>query len=97
MGDPCQDNIHGVRNIDTIDVIYRYEVPQYMKVTYATYVLNHISLKEEQYQVRITVGGDRLTYLEDVGSSAGTLLKIKVLIILQAQMLSMVHISCQQT
>ena len=45
-----------------------------------TYILDHRLLKEEQYRVRITVGGDRFTYLEDYGPSAANLLETKVLI-----------------
>ena len=64
-GDLDQGNIHGVRSTDTIGVIQRHEVPKNRNVTYATYVLDHKPLKEKQFRLQITVGGDRLSYLDD--------------------------------
>ena len=44
-------------------------------------VFQHLRpLKEEIYRVRITVGGDRLTYNDDAGSPAANLLETKLLI-----------------
>ena len=37
-------------------------------------------LKSEKYQVRLTVGGDRLQYLDDTASPAATLLETKLLL-----------------
>ena len=56
-GGLTQGNIHGVTSTDTIDFIHKYEVPDGKRVTYATYVVDYRPLKNEQYRVRITVGG----------------------------------------
>ena len=37
-------------------------------------------MKDEPYRVRITVGGDRLDYEDDAGSSAANLLETKILL-----------------
>ena len=42
-------------------------------------VCDHWSLKQELLRVRLTVGGDRLSYSSDAGSPAVTLLKAKLL------------------
>ena len=71
----AQGNDDGVRSTDTIEFIYKYEVPKDRGVTYATYILGYRPLKTEPYRVRITVGGDRLNYAEDAGLSAVNLLE----------------------
>ena len=76
----AQGNSNGVRSTDTIEFIFRHDVPKGSDVTYATYVLDYRSLKSEPYRVRITVGGNRLTYTEDSGSPAANLLETKVLL-----------------
>ena len=76
----AQGNDNGVRSTDTIEFIFKYEVPKDSDVTYATYVLDYRPLKTEPYRVRITVGGNRLNYVEDAGSPAANLLETKVLI-----------------
>ena len=76
----AQGNQHGVTSTDTIDFIHKYEVPTGCRVTYATYVVDYRPLKSEQYRVRITVGGDRLEYLDDAGSPAANLMETKLLV-----------------
>ena len=49
-------------------------------ITYANFVLDHRTLKIEECRVRITVGGDRLSYDNDAGSPAANLLETKVMI-----------------
>ena len=75
-----QENMHGVRSINTIDFIHKYEAPQGRDVTYATYVLDYRSLKSEKYRVRIIVGGDILSYDNDAGTPTANLLETKVLL-----------------
>ena len=58
----AQGNDNGVRSTDTINFIHKNEVPPDRDVTYATFVLDHKPLKTEEHRVRITVGGNRLTY-----------------------------------
>ena len=55
-------------------------MPQDKRVTYATYVLDYRPLKNDQYRVRITVGGDKLIYLDDAGSPAANLTETKLLV-----------------
>ena len=76
----AQGNKYGVQSTDTIDFIFKHEVPTGCCVTYATYVLDYRPLKDEPYRVRITVGGDRLVYLDDAGSPAANLMETKLLV-----------------
>ena len=76
----AQGNKHSVSATDTIEFIHKHEVTQGRDVTYATYVLDYRPLKSEPYKVRITVGGDRLSYENDSGSPAANLLETKVLL-----------------
>ena len=76
----AQGNIHGVTSTDTLEFIFKDDVPTGRRVTYATYVLDYRPLKGEPYRVRITVGGDRLTYSDGVGSPAANLMETKILV-----------------
>jgi hypothetical protein len=76
----AQGNKYGVIGIDTIEFISQHDVPKDKRVTYATYVVDYRPLKDEKYRVRITVGGDRLVYLEDSGSPAANLIETHILI-----------------
>ena len=69
-----------MRSTYTVYFIQQNEAPHYVQVAYATYVLDHRPLKEEQYQVRITVGDNMLIYPEDAGSLAENLPKTKVIV-----------------
>ena len=55
-------------------------VPQGRDVTYATFVLDYCPLKSEPYRVRITVGGDKLSYPFDSGSPAANMVETKLLL-----------------
>ena len=63
-----------------IDFIHKHEVTQGRDVMYATYVLDYRPLKNEPNRVKITVGGDRLSYDNDAGFPAENLLETKVLL-----------------
>ena len=76
----AQGNSHGVLPTDTIDFIHRTEVPKGRDVTYATFVLDYRPLKSEPHRVRITVGGDKLSYTADAGSPTANLLETKLLV-----------------
>ena len=76
----AQGNDAGVRSTDTIEFITRQEIPKGRDITYATFVLDYRPLKSEPYRVRITVGGDKLSYPYDSGSPAANLLETKILI-----------------
>ena len=73
-------NQYGVKGTETIQFIHQHEVPTDRDVTYATFVCDLRPLKEEVYRVRITVGGDRLSYNDDAGSPAANLLETKLII-----------------
>ena len=76
----AQGNIHGVTPTDTIEFIHFHQVPQDRDVTYASFVCDHRPLKSEPWRVRIVVGGDKLSYNDDPGSPAASLLETKILI-----------------
>ena len=76
----AQGNDNGVHFNDVIDFISQQEVPHGRDVTYATYVLDYRPLKEQKHRIRITVGGDRLSYPDDAGSPAANMLETKILI-----------------
>ena len=76
----AQGNKHNVTSTDTIDFIYQHEVPSDRDVTYATFVLDYRPLKSELYRVRITCGGNKLSYPLDDGSPAADMLETKILI-----------------
>jgi hypothetical protein len=80
IGRLAQGNIHGVKATDTIDFISKKEVPHDQKVTYANFDINYRPLKSEKYRVRLVVGGDKLSYDDDTGSPASSLLETKVII-----------------
>jgi len=65
---------------DTIDFIMKQEVPKGKKVTYANFICDHRPLKEVEWRVRLTVGGDRLDYNYDAGSPAASILETKLTI-----------------
>ena len=69
-----------VVSTDTIDFIMKQEVPKGKKVTYANFICDHRPLKEEEWRVRLTVGGDRLDYNYDAGSPAASILETKLTI-----------------
>lgn len=73
-------NKHGVTATDTMEFIYKHELPLGAKVTYANFVCDERPLKEEKFRVRLVVGGDKLTYEEDAGSPAASILETKLLI-----------------
>ena len=73
-------NKYGIRGTKTLRFISRKEIPKGCAVTYATFVCDYKPLKSETHRVRITVGGDKLTCLDDTGSPAANLLETKLLL-----------------
>ena len=90
----AQGNIHSETSTDTLEFIFKDDVPTGRRVTYATFVLDYRPLKGEPYRVRITVGGDRLTYSDDAGSPAANLMEAKILVIASYQTLQGVPDLC---
>ena len=72
-------NDYSIKGTETINFIYKHQVPQENKVTYVLYVCDYHSLKYKPYRVRITVGGDKLDYDDDTGSPVVNLLETKII------------------
>ena len=73
-------NDAGVEYTDTIEYIAHTEVPKNEKVTYASFVCDCRPLKDEQWRVRLVVGGDKLPYDSDSGSPTTDMIETKLLI-----------------
>ena len=71
----AQDNAHDVQSTDTIDFISKSDVLLGQVTTYSLFVLDYRPLKSEPNRIRITVGGDKLSYAEDSSSSAVNMLE----------------------
>ena len=69
-----------VTSSNTIKFIHQREIPSMAKVTYANMVCDYCPLKSKPNRVRLTVGGDRLSYPSDAGSPSALLLEAKLLI-----------------
>ena len=80
LGRLAQGNIYGVTATDTIDFIFKEDVPPGQVVTYANFVCDYRPLKSEMYRIRLVVGGDKLTYDGDAGAPAASLLETKLMI-----------------
>ena len=65
---------------DTIFFIPRTAVPKDKKVTYGRLVSNIRPQKTETHRVRITVGGDKLTYNGDASSTCAAITTVKTLL-----------------
>ena len=64
----------------TIFFIHPREIPAHNKVTYGRLVVDIRPLKDENYCVRITVGGDKLDFCGDASLVAASLATIKILL-----------------
>ena len=73
-------NTNGVKGTQTIEFIPKNEVPNGRDVTYASFVCDHRPLKPEPFRVRIVVGGDKLSYDNDAGSPAASLVESKLIL-----------------
>ena len=80
MGRLAQGNMHGVKSIDTIDFISGKDVTSDQKVTYASFVCDYKPLKDESYRIGLVVGGNKLSYDQDTGAPAVSLLETKILL-----------------
>ena len=80
LGRLAQGNKHGIKATDTIDFISKTEVPSDSKVTYANFRCDYRPLKSEKHRIRLVVGGDKLSYEDDSGSPAASLLETKVMV-----------------
>ena len=74
------DGFETVKGTNTIDFIYKYEIPMNKKVMYANMVCDYRPLKAKTHQVRLTVGGDKLICEFEVAIPVASILESKVLI-----------------
>ena len=72
--------IYNTKGNNVIAFIIKSNVPSDRIVTYANMVCDYIPHRQEKYRVRLTVGGDRLTYNDDVSSPTASLLETKLLL-----------------
>ena len=75
LGRAAQGNSK-VKGNDTLDFIHKHEVPVNKTVTYSNFICDFRPLKSEQYRARMTVGGDKRTYTDDIASPAASMLEI---------------------
>ena len=80
IGRLVQGNDNGVKSTDCMEFIFKHEVPERKKVTYANFVCDHRPLKTEPFRIRLVVGGDKLEYADDTGSPAASMLETKLLV-----------------
>ena len=71
-----------VEGTDTMFFINKEEVPQdrFKDVTYGKFVVDYRENKEEKKRVRLTVGGDRINYPDEVATPTADLLTVKLMI-----------------
>ena len=63
-----------------MEFIHQHEIPEERKVTYAIFACEYRPLKLKSFRIRLVVGGDKLDYLDDEGSSAVSMLETKLLV-----------------
>jgi len=80
IGRLTKGNIHGLKSTDTIEFIFKSEVPNGRDINYATFVCDCRPLKDDPWRVRCVAGGDRLSYPNDPLSPAANLLDTKLLL-----------------
>ena len=56
------------------------EIPSNEKVTYISFVCDHQALEPEKWRTRLVIGGDKLPYYDDAGSSAANRIVTKLLL-----------------
>ncbi len=79
LGRLAQGFDNRVTGTNTIYFIHKHEVPSDRKISYANFVCNYRPLKSEKYRFRMTVGGDRLDYLDETVSLAASLIESKII------------------
>lgn len=61
-----------------MEFIPRSDIPDGRDITYISFMFDYHPLKDEPYRTRMVVGEDKLTYFEDPGSPAASLLETKL-------------------
>ena len=70
----------GITGTQTMKMVHRSDIPKYIKVTYARFVCEYRSHKEDVNRCRTTVGGYRVEYPGDVSTKTAYLRTIKCLL-----------------
>ena len=73
-------NDGGIAGTDTMEPIQKGEIPLQKSITYSIMVCDHWPLKTEPNQCRLVVGGDKLTYENEIAAPAANLLEIKLMV-----------------
>jgi hypothetical protein len=83
FGNECGRLFQGIRDIpgtDTCFFIKLKNIPIDRNITYGKIVCDYKPHKKEKERVRLTVGGDRLDYSDDVATSTADITTFKILI-----------------
>ena len=76
----AQGNEHRVEFQDAMEFIKKEDVPPGRDVTYGSFRFDYRALKTEKYRARMVVRGDRLSYNDDPGSPAASLIETKLVL-----------------
>ena len=63
-----------------MNIHHKEEVSKDKKVSNGNFICDHRPLKTKEWRVRLTVGGEKLSYDTDAGSSAVSLLETKLIL-----------------
>ena len=69
-----------IQGTETMKFIQKHEVPYDKKFTYARFICDYRSQKEDKERTRITVGGNRLDYQGEVSTKTAGLTTTKLLL-----------------
>ena len=68
-----------IKYTDNIEFIHFDEVTIDKKVAYAHFVCNYRPLKDDEWIVRLIIGGDKIEYQADYGSPTADMVETKIL------------------
>jgi hypothetical protein len=83
FGNQCGRLFQGIRDIPGTDKCFFIKltnIPTDRKITYGKIVCDYKPHKKEKERVRLTVGGDRLDYSDDVATSTADITTLEILI-----------------
>jgi hypothetical protein len=83
FGNECGRLFQGIRDIPGTDTCFftkLINIPKDIKITYGKIVCDYKPHKKEKERVRLTMGGDRLDYSNDVATSKADITTFKILI-----------------
>ena len=80
LGRLAQGNIYEVKEIDTVDFIYKDVVHANQPITYTNFICDYRPLKSEMYRINLVAGCNKVKYDGDAGTPADSLIENKLLI-----------------